>query len=272
MDKRDDRRFIVALARGLELLSAFTAERPRMTLAEITKVTGLPKSTVVRILFTLEALGYIRTHDATGSYFPGPKLMSLGLSVLTSMDLVTLATPYAEKLAHRTGRVVNIGVLDDLSVLYCARIGAYQLLDLNIRVGSRIPLHCTAMGSALISFSEPAVRNLILDKLAADPSTRAASEQIRANLPLVHERGYALGDRQFSMGVRGIAVPIWERGNTLAAAMNIASPADAVSMNEIVSDFAPLLIEAARSISTSLGADIDDATGLPRNFADDQPR
>lgn len=267
MKKEDDRRYIVALARGLNLLSAFTPERPRMTLAEISKVTGLPKSTVVRILFTLEAMGYISGSQSTGAYFPGPKLMSLGLSVLTSMDLVTLATPYAEKLAQNTGRIVNIGVLDDLSVLYCVRVGTVQVFDLNIRAGSRIPLHNTAMGHALIAFSKPDVREDLLRRLSEDLKTRTIAEQIRSDVATIQKNGFAIGDRKFSLGVRAVAVPIWQRGNELAAAMNVAGPADSITVGEMIQDIVPQLLDAARLISLSLGANLDGTTNLPRAFS-----
>lgn len=257
MRAHDDRRFISALARGLDVLSAFSPERPRMTLSEIARKTGLPKSTVVRILFTLVETGYMGFQSSDGTFAPGPKAMTLGLTVIGSMDLVSLATPYLESLSARTGRTVNIGVRDDLSVIYCARVGAHQLLTLNIQVGSRLPLHNTAIGRALISFSAPEERDALLSRLAAEPESRASAAEIQRELEATLARGFVVTDRILSHSVRAIAAPIWKRGNTLAAAINVAFLAEAITVEEIVESTAPALLDAAASISLLLGASQD---------------
>lgn len=257
MNDRNDRRFISSLARGLDVLSGFSSEKPKMTLSEITRHTGLPKSTVVRILYTLVELGYMGFQESDGTYFPGPKSMTLGLSVISSMDLVTLATPYAESLAQSTGRIVNIGVRDDLSVIYCARMGAHQLLQLNIQVGSRLDLHNTAIGRALVSFAEPDEREALLQRLEANPVSRNSAAEIRTELERTLARGYAMTDRTLSPSVRAIAAPIWQRGNKLAAAVNIAYLAESITMEEISKTASEKLLETARSVSLLLGATPD---------------
>lgn len=257
MTNQNDRRFISALARGLEVLSAFSSEKPKMTLSEITRQTGLPKSTVVRILYTLVDLGYMGFQASDATYSPGPKSMTLGLSVVSSMDLVTLATPYAEKLAQSSGRIVNIGVRDDLSVIYCARMGAHQLLQLNIQVGSRLPLHNTAVGRALIAFSEPGEREAILARLEQDPASRASAGEIRRGLEQTLAQGFVMTDRVLSPSVRAIAAPIWRRDNKLAAAMNVACLAESITMEEIAESTSPELIKSAQAVSLLLGASPD---------------
>ncbi|MER3355844.1 MAG: IclR family transcriptional regulator [Hoeflea sp. D1-CHI-28] len=253
MTNESDRRFISSLARGLTVLSGFSAAQPRMTLSEITRHTGLPKSTVVRILFTLVDLGYMDFKSSDSTYSPGPKSMALGLSVVSSMDLVTVATPYLEKLAESTGQVVNFGIRDDLSVIYCARKGPHQLLQLNIQVGSRLNLHNTAIGRTLISFAAPDDREDLLQRLAGDPVSRTSAEEIRAGLPLTLKRGFTVTDRTLSPSVRAIAVPVW-RENKLAGALNIAYLADSISMEQIVETDAAKLIDAAEKISMLLGS------------------
>lgn len=228
-----------------------------MTLSEIARHTDLPKSTVVRILHTLVELGYMGFQSSDGTYSPGPKSMTLGLSVVSSMDLVTLASPYLEKLAHNTGRIVNIGVRDDLSVIYCARKGAHQLLQLNIQVGSRLDLHNTAIGRALVSFAQPEEREALLQRLAENPASRASAKAIRDELPQTLEQGFAVADRTLSPSVRAIAVPVWQRENKLAAALNVACLAESISMEEIAQTISAELLETARTISLLLGSTPD---------------
>ncbi|MCC6000638.1 MAG: IclR family transcriptional regulator [Pararhodobacter sp.] len=265
MTFQEDRRFISALSRGLDVLSAFSPEKPRMTLSELARKTSLPKSTVVRILFTLVETGYMSFQSSDNTFAPGPKAMTLGLSVVASMDLVSLATPYLESLSKKTGRTVNIGVRDDLSVIYCARVGAHQLLTLNIQVGSRLQLHNTAIGRALVCFSPPDERDALLTRLGAEPESRQSALDIRKDLATTLARGFVVTDRTLAQSVRAIAAPIWKRDNQLAAAINVAFLAETITVEEIVASTAPDLLDAARSISLLLGATRDHVNDhLPR--------
>ena len=140
------------------------------------------------------------------------------------------------------------------AVLYCARIGTHQLIDINVQIGTRLPLHNTAAGKALIAFSPPDERARLLDRLAADEAAAAAAPRIRAELETIWSRGFAINDTELAPSVRAVAAPLWKRGNSLVGAINLACPAESMSLDDLVETIAPQLLEAAHAISLSLGA------------------
>ena len=124
-----------SLERGLKLLETFSPERPTLTLQELTAYSGLPRTTVFRLMQTLTSLNYVRFDKKTKEYFLGPKVMSLGFSTLATFDLKDMALPYLQELSEKSGQNVFMGILDETRMLYIERVTKRQLVQTSFSIG-----------------------------------------------------------------------------------------------------------------------------------------
>jgi IclR family pca regulon transcriptional regulator len=248
-----DRNFVRGLARGLHLLAQFSPDSPRLTLAEISGKCGLPKTTTFRLLKTLTALGYTAFDSERQLYFPGPRVMSLGFSALASIDFGELARTYLVELSRTVGETVNLAVRDGLEVVYCDRVATKKLVHVSIHLGTRLPVHNTALGRCLLAFAPTMERQALLEQLETELPTAAyntLTEQLRA----ARQAGYALNDGDLEPGIRAVAMPVWGKDQNLTAAVNVAFPALRKKLSEIRTDIVPPLTACTKAISLSLGA------------------
>jgi IclR family pca regulon transcriptional regulator len=248
-----DRNFVRGLARGLHLLAQFSPDNPRLTLAEISEGCGLPKTTTFRLLKTLTTLGYTVFDSERQLYFPGPRVMSLGFAALASIDFGELARTYLVELSRTVGETVNLAVRDGLEVVYCDRVATRKLVHVNISLGTRLPVHNTALGRCLLAFAPTTERQALLKQLkAALPG--AVYSKLTEQLQAARQAGYALNDGDLEPGIRAVAMPVWGKGQSLTAAVNVAFPALRKKLSEIRTDIVPPLAACTKAISLSLGA------------------
>lgn len=259
MDKASDRYYIEALGRGLHILETFTERTPSLSLTEISSAVGLDKSTVFRFAYTLEKLGYLRRDPETKRYQPGPGVLRLGYAALNSLGLREIAQPCLRALSVQTGETTNMTVRDGKEVVYIARHKTRQIIDINLHVGSRLPVYCTAMGKALLSdMSRDELHDLLDDGPypALGPNTLTNLDALVAELEGVRRQGYAINDEELVAGLRSVAAPIRDGEGGIVAAINISVPSARVCRRELEERLAPMIRQAAREISLALGADL----------------
>ncbi len=263
----DDRYRIDALARGLEILTSFTSEKPSLNLAEIVAATNLNKSRAFRILSTLEAMGYLERDAATRSYRPGIRVLELGFTALNSLEVAEVAQPYLKALTETCGETTNLSVRDGAEIIYVARIATQRIISVNLQRGSRLPAYCTSMGRAqLIDLSNAELASLLgkgpYPKLT--PKTVTCLTDLIAELDKVRRQGYAINDEELAVGLRSVAAPVRDYGGKVVAAINISVPGHRISRRVLEQDLAPRLVEAARRISAALGAGQGSGKTVPR--------
>ena len=170
-----NRDYVNSLARGLEVIRAFTRSTPRMTLSDIARATGMTRATVRRFLLTLVREGYA---DTDGKYFGlRPKVLELGYAALSSLTFLDVVQPVMTRLAAELEESCFCAILDDEDVVYVACVtppGRFVNIDLS--VGSRAPAHCVSTGRVLLAALDEKARLKYLDKvtlkkIATDPDT-----------------------------------------------------------------------------------------------------
>ena len=251
-----DRYFVSTLARGMQVLEAFSLESPQLTLTEIAAKVDLDKSTAFRVLHTFEQLGYLDRDPESRLYRLGLKLVQVGLTALNSLDLVQAARPHLKALFAQCGETTNMAVRDGSEILYVARHRAQQVLNVGLEVGSRLPVWCTAMGKAqLLDLSPDQVRELVGEGPfpPAGPCAHRDLAALLANLDLVRVQGYALNDEELAVGVRSVAAPVRDGSGRIVAAINVSVPSARVSRAELEMRLAPMVVETAFKISRALG-------------------
>ena len=144
--KVDSRYYIEALGRGLRILEAFSEQSPSLSLTEIASTVGLDKSTVFRSVYTLESLGYLERDPETKRYRPGLKVLRLGFAVLNNLEMAQIAQPYLKALSGKCGETTNMTIRDGKEIVYVVRNKTQQVVSVNLQLGSRLPVYCTALG------------------------------------------------------------------------------------------------------------------------------
>jgi IclR family pca regulon transcriptional regulator len=240
---------MASLARGLAVLSSFSAHPKGMSGSQISQRTGLSRASVRRCLATLAKLGYASQDEQV--FRLTPKVLNLSQAYLSSETLATVAQPHLNRLRDRFHESCSVGVLEGDEVLYLARAETQRIISISLRVGSRLPAYCTSMGQVLLADLRPEVLDAYLSRIALigrTGRTVTTVKQLREKLAPVRRLGYALTDQELELGLRSIAVPVKVRGQNVVAALNVGVPSARVSSSELIGRVLPYLRTAARQI------------------------
>jgi DNA-binding IclR family transcriptional regulator len=215
-----------ALARGLALLELLAKESLPLTLNDFNRSTGLPKSTLVRLLAVLQEMGYVIRVDERPAYRLGHKILALSTAYVSALDLSVVAGDYLSRLADETGQTANLGVLDGHEVLHVCVREPDRPIRFTTMTGARDAGHCTGLGKLLLSRVPPGD---LAGHVPPEPFPARTDRTITAlgalaeHLRGVAERGFALDDNEGSVGLRCVAVPV-ESGGVCLAALSVSGP------------------------------------------------
>lgn len=249
----DNRDFVSSLARGLEILRAFSRTRKRMTLSEVAAETGMTRAAARRLLLTLVREGYARTD---GKLFDlTPQVLELGFSVISAMGTWEIARPLIRQLSEDIEESVSAAVLDGPEVVYVEGTQFHRVLSVGVTIGSRLPAHCTATGRVLLAAlpeSEWRAAVARLDLAPATERTTTDPERLLAIMADTRAKGWALVDQELEIGLLSIAVPLLSRAGETIGAINVGVPVLRATPQEMVERFLPPLRETAARITASL--------------------
>lgn len=240
---------VQSLKRGLAVIRAFDAEHAHRSLAEVAQAAGLPRAAARRFLHTLVELGYV--HFDGRLFSLRPRVLELGFAYLSSLGFPEVAQPHMEALAAEVGESTSIAVLDDLDVVYVARVPTRRIMSISIAVGTRFPAYATSMGRVLLAGLPEAERERQLarvEPVALTARTVTDLDALRATLTRVRAQGWALVDQELEDGLRSLAVPIHDRSGAITAAMNVSTHASRATLQELRRDVLPALLAAAGRI------------------------
>jgi DNA-binding IclR family transcriptional regulator len=237
--------------RLLAILGSFTAERPFLTLSEISRRTGLPLTTTHRQVRELARFGALaRTDD--GRYSVGIRMWEIASLAPSSLGLRDAALPFLEDLYEATHQNVMVGVLDGMDVVYVEWITGRAAVHVVTRAGSRLPPHATGLGLVLLAHSAPDYVERLLAAPLARYTEHTITDPVRLRQVLANVRrdGYVISDRQIEPISVSVAAPVYGPDNMVVAAVSIVIPADGPR----ASHYVPAVRAAARGISRSIGA------------------
>lgn len=246
--------FVEALARGLDVIQAFGADRPRMSLTEVASATGLARPTAHRLLLTLKELGFVRQVDR--EFQLTVRVVDLGMSYVDSLGLWDIAKPHLEALVGRTGESSSMAQLDGADIVYTARVSVPKIIALRVELGTRFPAAVTSQGKVLLSGLEAAQVHAALDapsrsSVRTRPVDRA---RLLEELELVRERGWAVADEELAPGVRSIAAPVTDESGRVESTVNITVHAAETPLETLTDEYLPHLLRTADAISADWAA------------------
>lgn len=227
-DTTQDKYTVPGLERGLRVLCEVGRSQGATNAPELARRLGVPRTTVFRLLATLERMGFIQRGDNGRDYALGMAVLRLGFEYLASLELTQLGAPLLERVRNEFNLSCHLVVRDGADIVYVAKAAANTPLASSVNVGTRLPAHATVLGRVLMA-------DMALDELRAlypqgalpvvNAFTPRSVEQLHALLVQDRRRPYLLHEGFFESGISTLAAPVREQGGAIAAALGVAMPA-----------------------------------------------
>jgi IclR family transcriptional regulator, pca regulon regulatory protein len=241
--------FVLSLARGLRIIESFEGHSEGLSVAEISRHTGLSRAAVRRVLITLELLGYV---EAAGRvYRLRHRVLRLGLSYLSSSSLFSIAQSTVQTIGDEVDESSTLCVLDNDEVFCVAGVVRKRIMRPGFTTGGRLPAYCTALGRVLLAGLPENEFMDYVDRVERKPLTRktiVARREFIEEVRRVRSAGFSVIDDELELGVRAIAVPVLSSQGRVVAALSIGTQSSRISVREMQSRFLPLLKEHARLV------------------------
>lgn len=234
----------------VRLIMEVLGEHGQVGLSELSRRSGVAKATVHRLCGELVAWGVVeRSGD---SFRLGPRLFELGQRVPSRRLLCDAAVPYMEDLYVATRQTVHLAVLEESEVMYAEKIGGRQSVPVPSRVGSRLPLYCTATGKCILAFGPADLleRTVLSGLVPRTVMSIVARERLDEELEVVRRQGFACEHGEVHDGFASVAAPVFGSRNQVVAALSITTSVGAMNLVENI----PALRSATRALSSRLGA------------------
>lgn len=244
-----------SVSRALDILDCLAARRGEVGVTEISRELGVHKSTISRMLGTMESRGYVSRNELSGKYCLGMRLVELASYRLEQIDLRSQARPFLEELVRATGETAHLAVFDQGKVVYVDKVDTPQTLMMRSKIGYRVFAHCTALGKAILAaLPDGIVEQVIKEKGLPrfTPNTIVDPLALKEHLRRVRVQGYAIDDEEHEEGIRCAAAAILDHAGRVVGALSVSRPTFRVSRQD-VETIGSLVRDSAMRLSTSLG-------------------
>src|SRR5215831_8863146 len=257
---------VQVLDRALAIIDALTNVREDASLAELAERVKLHKSTVHRLASILERHRIVERDSQTGRYRLGLRLFELGSLAIGRFNIRDRARPHLEKLLYQVDETVHLCVMDAGEVIYIDKIEPVRSVRMSSRIGRRNAAHSTSVGKAIMALlpeseTDDILRQHGLKRMSAKTITTSA--QLKADLKVIRERGYAIDNEESEEGVRCVGAPVLDHNGRPVAAISVSSPSFRLPMDKIPA-IAGCVTRIARSLSEELGFQPATKRGGPR--------
>ncbi len=250
---------VQTIERASKILDLVAHSSQGISIGNLSDALKLPKGTVHRLLLSLAYCGYIKQDTKTKKYLLGLKLLELGNLIINQLDLRKLAEPLLKDLVESTRETVHMVIIDNNEIVYIDKIETEQNtggLKMSSMVGSRNPVHSCAVGKVLLSyFSDEEIDNLIQEKGLIRKTSHTIIDplQLKEQLAIIRNQGYAIDDEENEVGIRCVGAPIFNDKGKAVSAISLSGPAFRVTKRLIQDTLKKEVMETALEISKRLG-------------------
>jgi DNA-binding IclR family transcriptional regulator len=237
---------IKSLARGLAILTRLAEAPDGLRITELAGEFGVDKGSMSRLVRTLANHGFAEKDPETHRYVLGPQIVRLSRSLIKRMTLRDAAKPYLRQVVEATGECAHLAVIAQGQAFYIDQVESPASLRVSTGVGTLAPLHCTALGKILLAFADMPIGE---DLKTYTARTITDPKMLIHHLQKVRGEGYAIDDEEYELGIRCIAVPVFDFRNKCIAAFGISGPTSRVTLEKI-----PELSHVVQEIGKALSA------------------
>jgi IclR family KDG regulon transcriptional repressor len=245
---------IIALQRGLRLLTLFANAERGLSASEVAKHSGLPVSTVHRFLANLQSSGFLNCSEE-GIYHLGMVCIGLGHSAIAQLDVRRISLPYLRELNQKTRETIHLTMRRGVSAVYVEKLDSQEPVRIYSRIGASVPLYSSAVGKVMLAYMQPQEREHLLSQVELKrftPNTVGSLQELATILQRVKRQGFAYDLEENEPHIRCVAAPIWDHSGAVNTSLSITGPAVRMSTTRL-RELAPLVKEAGLRISRDLG-------------------
>ncbi|WP_238861355.1 IclR family transcriptional regulator [Clostridium sp. YIM B02569] len=251
---------VQSVERALDILDCL-AEYPKgCGIAELSKILGLSKSTIHRIITTLKYKEYVTQNAENDKYQLGIKLLNLSSSITNSMDLINVARPHIYDFANKFDEVIHLCIPDEsfTNIIYVDKVSSENTsrnIIMSSSIGKKAPIYCTASGKLILSqYSDDKIRELLKDTefIKYAENTITDINVLIEEIHVIRKNLYALDNIEYDTGVICIAVPIFDRTNKIIAATSLSSVTLFNTMDDLLK-YKEEFMNVAKNISRLMG-------------------
>jgi len=242
-----------SLSKAFSILESFSLERRAMNLPELAAATGISKSAVQRLTYTLEGLGYLKKTQPSKRYSLTPKAVELGMRYTTTSSLIESANPYLLDLNIKCGETVNLSEPAGVEMVFVTSFAGHRQISVQLPVGGSYPMYCTAAGRAYLSGLTKPEADALLDRSEIrgyTPATITDRNQLTGLLEEARLTGFAYAKGEFFRGDINIAAPIFGVDGLAVAAVGVSVPVTRWTFEDACDRIAPQVTEVAQAISS----------------------
>ncbi len=251
------------VVKAIGILDILAAKADKgISLAELSAMIKMPKSSTHRHLATLQELGLAERKDGDRFYL-GTKVIELAGLFLANSDLRIESQAVLNDLAEKTGETIHLAVPSGTEVVYIAKVESRHALGMSSHLGGRLPMYCTALGKSILAFSNPELLQAVLAEPLRPhtPNSLISGKALITDLALVRSRGYAIDDEENEPGIRCVGAPIFDYTASPVAAISISVPRERMDQERLRS-LGSLVSEAAQTVSKRHGYTVTLSGGL----------
>ncbi len=272
-EAEDKRQNVKSLLKMIAVLDCFSSTDRELSVLQIAQRTGLPRTTVHRLVDSLRTVGFLEQEASRERYRLGLKLFELGSAAITNLPLYREAGPFVDTLAKLSGEIVHLCVFDGTGMVFVEQATDKARPNNVITTMEGSPCHCTGVGKAALAFQPSAVIDRVIG-LGLKPFTRNTivdPERLRAELAEIRARGYAIDDCEHEPDVRCVAAPIRNSTGRVIAAISVSGNTRRITY-ERIPELAELVTSHAQLVSVQLGYHPPRERPLVRDEAAERPR
>ena len=216
-------KIIQSVAKAMKLLDILAVSAGPLSLAEISNMTGWPKSTIHGLLSTMRENSVV-AQDAEGRYMLGIRLFEYGCTLSNSWSIIETAKPFIQHVSYHTGEAVFLSILDRGEVITLDRAENRIGLPMSAEMGCRLPVHCTSQGKLFLSYMSEQEQDSLLSRTelcAYTQHTIVTKEELQKEFSKIRQQGYAIENGEYKVGLRSVAAPIFDMDGNVRYAIGI---------------------------------------------------
>ncbi|WP_017186160.1 IclR family transcriptional regulator [Alkalibacillus haloalkaliphilus] len=248
---------IKSVERSLELLDVLAKHPNGLGVTELANKLDVAKSTVHRMLTTLQEKQFVNQNPNNEYYTLGTHILYLSNFVLENFNIRDLARNRIEELSETTGEAIHLCILDEHEIVYIDKVESNQTIRMHSRIGKRAPVHSTGVGKAMLShLSKAHVEDILArtEMIAFTQNTITTASDMMDELVKIKEQGYSIDNIENEEGIRCVAAPVLNYNAEPIAAISVSGPVSRITVDRVHNELSKLVLEASNDISKKLGA------------------
>ena len=254
MQDENDRQYITALARGLELLRCFTPKNQHLGNQELSLMTGLPKPTITRLTHTLSRLGYLKQVPHSTKFQLSIGVLSFGYSLLSNISIRSIVLPYMTELADYAQASVAMATRDRLNMIYLDVVQGKGSMTMQRQVGTYLPIHLSSIGRACLATIPEDEREFLLNAIRAKHKDQwiTIKQALDQAFKDYQDFGYCFSVGDWHKDVNSVAVPFYHEQHGLLV-FNCGGPSFILNREKLENEIAPRLLHMVNNIAKDVG-------------------